>query len=641
MAENFEDDDEIVDVTPSPKAVLAELALERAIPRKLLADMAAGRVRGVLLTVPSATWAPAIAVAAQSVFPTDTSFLLVTAKSRAGDQGHISPSARVVVVVSQSPDLLLPAATLMACDVRLRIEQPDGNLVRKAAKRLLRGRIGAEFAGVQVSGLDLDEIAACLPRDGTAALAKQRFENATRQKTSTVRAGDVPTLAEAAGYGQAHLWALDLQRDLDDLRAGLIGPDDCDRGAILVGKPGTGKSLFARILAKSCGLPIVATSMGDLFTNGTGYLDSVMKGLRQAFERAHAKSPSLLFIDEIDSFPSRESLSRQNRDYWTPLVNDFLVLLDSATSSAEGVVVLGATNNADSIDPALVRPGRLERILYIDPPDAVSLAKIMRYYLRKDLPDADLVALASSRQGATGAEVQEWVRAARRSARRAGRIMTFEDLVAQVIVPDRRSADDVVRVAVHEAGHAVATVLLSPNTLVSVTIVRTQISSGYTSALRFGKDLMMGRDLDNLASRLLAGRAAEEVLLGDVSSGSGGDAASDLAQVTNLVCIKHLSWGMADELLWRSSPTDVHAALALDPNLRAKVSADIAKLYSETKSLISTHQVQVLAVAEALKAMRPMSGDEVASIVNRYSANPVPNAKPYRTEPDHTDGVRQ
>ena len=640
MAENFEDDDDINDGTPLSRIVVAQLALERVIPKGLIGDIAAGRVRGVLLTVPSATWVSAITVAAQAVFPEDSSFISVTARSRSGDQGQVSPSARFVVAISQSPDLLLPRATLMACDVELRIEQPDGHLIRKAAKRLLRGRIGAEFAGVPVSGLDLDEIAACLPRDGTAALAKRRFENAARKKTSTARTGDVPTLAEAAGYGQAHLWALDLQRDLDDLRAGLISAEDCDRGAILVGKPGTGKSLFARILAKSCGLPIVATTMGELFTNGTGYLDSVMKSLRQAFDQARERAPSLLFIDEIDSFPSRESLSERNRDYWTPLVNDFLVLLDSATSSSEGVVVLGATNNAGSIDPALIRPGRLERILYIDPPDAVSLAKIMRYYLRDDLPDTDLVALASARQGATGAEVQEWVRAARRSARRAGRTMVFEDLVTQVVAPDRRSADDVERAAIHEAGHAVATVVLSPNTLVSVTIVRTHASSGNTSALRFGKDLMVERDLDNLACRLLAGRAAEEVLLGDVSTGSGGDVASDLAQVTNLVCMKHLSLGMADELLWRSSPTDVHAALALDPNLRAKVSADMSQLYLKTKSLISTYRAHVSAVAETLKAMRTLSGAEVASIVCRPVGAPA-DTELYRTEPDHADGVRQ
>lgn len=631
MADQLDDND--VDDGPFPKAVIAELALDRIVSAKLLADTAAGRVRGVLITVPTAAWAGPIAAAAQAVFGDDASYLVVTGKVKYDGQGQAAPTAKLMVAISQSPDALLPPGTLAACDVSLRIDHPDGHLVRQAAKRLLKGRVGTEFVAVPLSGLDLDEIAACLPLGGSAALAKRRFQTVAERKVSAKSDSEVPTLTQAAGYGQAQVWALDLQRDIADLRAGLIGPGDCDGGAILAGKTGTGKSLFARIVAKSCGLPIVVSSMGELFSDSNGYLHGVMKRMREVFDLASSMAPSLLFIDELDSFPSRSTLDQRNRDYWTPLVNDFLTLLDSANSSREGVIVLGATNNPENLDPALVRPGRFERILHIDPPDASSLATIMRYYLREDLPSADLVALAIARPGATGAEAQEWVRAARRSARRAGRAIVFNDLASQVLLPDRRTSEETYRVAIHEAGHAVATELLTPGVLVSLTIVRSKTSSGNVVAGPYGRDVLMETDLDDLICRFLAGRAAEEVLLGNVSTSSGGDGTSDLGQATNLICMKHLSLGMGDLLLWRNSPTQAQIAMVLDPKLRTKVAADLAQLYERTKALVLVSRQQIAAVAAALVRSRTLTGPEVAQII-RETGDTQPT--PHHTVPNHT-----
>jgi SpoVK/Ycf46/Vps4 family AAA+-type ATPase len=158
---------------------------------------------------------------------------------------------------------------------------------------------------------------------------------------------------------------LELADDLQAYRRGDLEWSALASAAILHGQPGTGKTFFGAALARSCRIPMVATSLGQLFGQSQGCLDSIIKGLDQVFRDARVKAPCLLFIDELDAFPDRLTLEGRGRDWWTTIINHFLKLLDD---SRHGVVVLAATNMISRVDAALLRAGRIERHFEIAPP---------------------------------------------------------------------------------------------------------------------------------------------------------------------------------------------------------------------------------------------------------------------------------
>ncbi len=469
MADNDEDElwvEGAVDPTefPSRRAniVLPDLALRQALG-KIAGELERGDRRSLVIDVPSWDWVIPVVQAARARFP-GAAIIGAFEKNRFARGDDALPtliSNLLTVGVSQNPESLLPPSLVTTCDARVRIEHPTGELLRKVARRCLKGRPGIAFESLQVHGLDFSEICACLPTDGTCKQSLARFARAIESKSMSRRSQNVPSLGEARGYGAAQVWARDLVQDIEDLKSGRIGFDEIDRGCVLHGPSGTGKTLFAQIIAKSAGVPFIATSMADMF-QGHGDLGAVLKAQRAVFEQARAAAPSILFIDELDGLPNRATMSARGRDWWQPVVNDVLVQIDSAVSQPAGVIVIGATNTIDAIDAALMRKGRLERAIYVGPPDPHGLVEILRYYLRNNLAGADLMPLALARSGATGADAQEWVRAARRAARRAGRPMLLEDLTNYVLPPERRTAEQLRRAAAHEAGHAVAATLLLP-----------------------------------------------------------------------------------------------------------------------------------------------------------------------------------
>ncbi|MCR2888771.1 ATP-binding protein, partial [Escherichia coli] len=150
-----------------------------------------------------------------------------------------------------------------------------------------------------------------------------------------------------------------------------------------------GKSSFVRALAKAAGLPLVATSVGAWFTGSDGYLGGVLKAWDAAYANACALAPSILPIDEADSIPSREKMDDRAREWWTPLCTSILLGFDALNMpGAPEVCIIAATNHGSRLDPALVRPGRLGRVIEIKPPSAAELARIFRQHLDDgELPD--------------------------------------------------------------------------------------------------------------------------------------------------------------------------------------------------------------------------------------------------------------
>ncbi|MEX6505879.1 TRAP transporter substrate-binding protein DctP [Jiella sp. M17.18] len=196
-----------------------------------------------------------------------------------------------------------------------------------------------------------------------------------------------PKLEELHGYGSAQAWGLRLVAALREYRAGTRAWSDADAGALLVGPPGTGKTLFASALAESCGVSFVPTSYSAWQSEGEGHLGSVTRAIRKTFSDAAAAAPCIVFIDEIDSLPARRSGTRHD-DWWQTIVNNLLECLDG-TGRRQGVIVLAACNDDRTLDPALVRSGRLDRRFHIDLPNEDDLLKILAHHL-PTIPETDI-----------------------------------------------------------------------------------------------------------------------------------------------------------------------------------------------------------------------------------------------------------
>lgn len=215
------------------------------------------------------------------------------------------------------------------------------------------------------------------PADG-----KQTASAAGKSDSSHGGADRLLLVEELAGYGEARDWALDLKADLALWREGLLDWSEMSTKLLLSGPPGTGKTTFAKALCNTLQVPMLATSVAQWLE--PGYLGDVLKLMASAFETAGKHRPAILFIDEMDGIGRRGDSSRPYSDYWDSVVNRALELLDGVGKS-EGVIVVGATNHPDKIDPALRRSGRLERHAVIPLPDTEALTGILAYRLGSDV----------------------------------------------------------------------------------------------------------------------------------------------------------------------------------------------------------------------------------------------------------------
>lgn len=224
----------------------------------------------------------------------------------------------------------------------------------------------------------------------TASVTIIQPETASSDAGTSARVADgqahtrnIPTVENLAGYGEAKKWALDLKADLDFWRSGQVAWCDLSSKILLSGPPGTGKTLFARALCNSLGLPLIVTSVAGWLE--PGYLGDVLQQMTAAFKAAEEAAPAILFIDELDNIGNRSKTgSGRHDEYWISLINRLLVLLDGSTKT-RGVVVVGATNRPEAIDPALLRSGRLETQVQIELPDVTALTDILLHHLGSDL----------------------------------------------------------------------------------------------------------------------------------------------------------------------------------------------------------------------------------------------------------------
>ncbi len=411
-------------------------------------------------------------------------------------------------------------------------------------------------------------------RTWSIRLALQQIRQRVKRRLAATSPGSGPNLVDMPGMGEARAVAEDLIQDIRDTLGGTITWDLVDRGLLLAGAPGTGKTWLAQAIARECDVRFVATSASDWIA-GTEHLGEHLKRLHDVFSNARRYAPCVLFIDEFDSIGSREHFAGSNRHYSVEVVNALLQHLDGFERRTP-VFVVAATNHLDQIDPALRRAGRLDQVITLTLPDRDGLVAMFEYHLRpfrntgRVEDSVDLYHVAGLAIGATGADVERLVRDAARRARKDGKPISTRHLIAAVTGKPRDGVlrsflgpEELARVALHEAGHACALRLCRhyPAELGLVSIVPDASGSlGVTRGLPQDMQCLSRAGYMERMQVLLAGRAAEEIGYGPalVSGGAGGlDTSSDLAKATQVAfyMVDRLGMGPGRRLYWGADTT--------------------------------------------------------------------------------------
>jgi hypothetical protein len=425
-----------------------------------------------------------------------------------------------VIGISADPFRLLPSDLTAFATQRIILPRLDADSVAAIIEAVTGKRPARAISAAAVRG-GIRHLRLAVRADLGPARSLSRLERLAEMSSAP---DGTPLLSQLHGLGEAQTWGLSLIEDLRDLGEGRIAASDLPRGILLWGRPGTGKTLFARSLSKEAGVFFRATSYGEWQSHRDGHLGSVIQAIRNVFAEVAANAPGILFIDEIDSLPARGSTLRHD-DWWTAITNVLLEELDSVDPRRrQGIIVMAACNNVLRLDPALTRAGRLDKVVHIPLPDAAALAAIIRTHLGEHFGADALLSAAAEARGSTGADVETWARGVRRRARRADRAPTVDDLLSEIrsgrlVLTDMQRR----RMAYHESGHAIVARCLDGECPMSLSIVDAGggLASFDTAHLRL---LTLPR-LENLIARILAGRAAEELACGGMSDGGGDDIA--------------------------------------------------------------------------------------------------------------------
>jgi hypothetical protein len=520
---------------------------------------------------------------------------------------------RVLFVYSESTHL--PQQALAAIDFIVELHSIEVSDIAHAIRVIARGS-ARELSGLQLKRLELPDAMSAIRAGTTAASCLRRLRAAVPEPTNDPMVAGAPLLEALHGYGAAQDWGQQLVGDLRLWREGKLDFTAIQGRAILAGPPGVGKSTFVRSLARSAGVPLVASSVGKMFATSPGYLDSIVKAIDGLFATARAAGDTcIVFLDELEAFPSRESLDGRHASWWTPVVTHVLTSLDSALSAdAARLVVIGATNYPNRLDPALVRKGRLDRTIWIDLPDEEALVGIFRQHLGGDLSGAALEGLAALAVGSTGADVAGYVRGARALARQAGRALTMQDLVDEVVPPSDLPEEDRWRACVHESGHAIACLVMRTGRLMSVSVAGQSRNGGGRVVMETAKGIIGPEAIDGVVVQALAGRAAEQLVFGSASGGAGGAPDSDLAKATSLVAAAHLSLGLRGSILYSADPQDALSIARRTPGVMAAIGRELDQHYATAQQLVASHLESILALARMVCERRVVSGEVARTI---------------------------
>ena len=408
----------------------------------------------------------------------------------------------------------------------------------------------------------------------------------------------------------------------------------CPKGALLVGPPGTGKTLLAKAVAGEANVPFFSISGSEFVEMFVGMGASKVRDL---FKQANEKAPCIVFIDEIDTIgKKRDNAGYGGNDEREQTLNQLLTEMDGFDAS-KGVVILAATNRPDSLDPALLRPGRFDRRIPVELPDLKGREEILKVHAKKVRlgDDIDFNAIARAASGASGAELANMVNeAALRAVRENRKYVTQADLeesIETVIAGYQKknqvlSSKEKLIVSYHEIGHALVAALQTNSAPVTkITIIpRTSGALGYTMQVESEeRNLMTQEELINKIATLTGGRCAEKLIFNSITTG----ASNDIEQATRLARAMITRYGMSDRFGMVALETQNNPYLGGDSSLSCspQTAADIDQMvvdtvkhgYDTAMELLEKNQKKLHELAKYLYEKETITGEEFMQILTR------------------------
>lgn len=409
------------------------------------------------------------------------------------------------------------------------------------------------------------------------------------------------------------------------------------KGALLVGPPGTGKTLLARAVAGEAKVPFFSISGSEFVEMFVGMGAAKVRDL---FKQADEKAPCIVFIDEIDTIGKKRDSGFSSNDEREQTLNQLLTEMDGFDPQ-KGVVILAATNRPDTLDPALLRPGRFDRRIPVELPDLNGRIAILKVHSRdvKMSGDINFEVIARATSGASGAELANIINEAALRAVKLGRDTVIqedlEESVETVIAGYQRkgavvSPEEKRIVAYHEIGHALVAAKQSNSAPVhKITIVpRTSGALGYTIQVEEGEKLLMTKEeAFNKIATLTGGRAAEAVIFGSITTG----ASNDIEQATKLARAMITRYGMSDDFGMVALETVNNQYLGGDTSLAcsaetaAKIDRDVVAMigdaYKKAEAIIKENRTAMDALAAYLLEKETITGEEFMDILGKQEQN--------------------
>lgn len=464
-----------------------------------------------------------------------------------------------------------------------------------------------------------------------------------RSRARKMEGADRPTVtfADVAGSDEAKQELQEVVEFLKEPQKFAALGARIPKGVLMVGAPGTGKTLLAKAVAGEAGVPFFASSGSEFVEMFVGVGASRVRDL---FEQAKKNSPCIIFIDEIDAVGRHRGAGLGGgNDEREQTLNQILVEMDGFDTDTN-IVIIAATNRPDILDPALLRPGRFDRKVVVDRPDRRGREAILKVHTRGKplMPDVDLGLIAAQTAGMVGADLENLVNeaailAARRNKRAIGMSEFIESIERVMAGPARRSrvldAEDRRVIAYHEAGHAIIMEALEHTEGVNkITIVSRGQALGYVMPLpEEDRNLRSRAEYEDTLAGLLGGRVAEELIFEEPTT----SAANDLERVTKLAKAMVTRFGMSDvigPLQLNSGESNPFLGLELgqqrsySEDVARKIDAEVRRIVSEAydraRAVLKARQAQLVQVAEALLEKEVLERKEFLRILELGAATP-------------------